>query len=139
MVFRLDILWRRWWIGNFFFINFKKNLPIFVLTFWLNVGLGEIMFWLPFLLVFTSVWACGIDVLYPLSCNEFLYNSVALANSSLLQHNSGNPLLNKKRWTKNAILWKKCLFLRIYIWTDISLWHSKWLHIIPKKLSIFVE
>ena len=38
MVFRLKLLWRKWWFGNCFFINFKNIFPILVLTFWLNGG-----------------------------------------------------------------------------------------------------
>ena len=92
MVFSLKILWRWWWIGKCFFINFKNILSILVLTFWLNGRLNQIMFRLLFLLVFTSVWAYDIYVLYPLSCNNFLYKSFALSNSSLLQANSDNLL-----------------------------------------------
>ena len=92
MVFRLKILWRRWWFGKCFFVNFKTILPILVLTFWLNGGLNQIMFQLQFLLVFASVWAYDIDVLYPLPCNDFSYKSFALSNSSLLENNSDNLL-----------------------------------------------
>ena len=92
MVFRLKILWRGWWFGKRFSINFKKILPILVLTFWLNGGLNQNMFRLLFLLVFTFVWAYDIYVLYPHSGNDFSYNSFALSNSSLLQDNSYNLL-----------------------------------------------
>ena len=88
MVFRLKILWRRWWFGKYFFIDFKDILPVLVLTFWLNDRLNQIIFRLLFLLVFTSVWAYDIDVLYTLSCNDFSYKSFALSNSSFLQDNS---------------------------------------------------
>ena len=90
MVIRLKILWRRWWFRKNVFINFKKILPILVLTFILNGGLNQIMFQFLFLLVFISVWAYDIVVLYPLSCNDFSYNSLALSNSPLLQDNSDN-------------------------------------------------
>ena len=75
-----------------FFINFKNILPILVLTFLLNGGLNQITFRLLFLLVFTSVSAYDIDVLYPHSYNDFLYKSLALSNSSLLQDNSDKLL-----------------------------------------------
>ena len=105
MVFRLKILCRWWWFGKCFFNSFKNILPVLVLIFWLNGGLNQIMFRLLFLLVFTSVWAYDIDVLYPLSYNDFSYKSFALSNSSLLQDNADN-----RRW------FRQCWFYILAEW-----------------------
>ena len=92
MVLKWKILWRQWWSRKCFFINFKKILPILISKFWLNDGLSQIMFQLLFLLVFTSVSAYDIDILYPLSCNDFCITALLSRNSSLWQDNSDNLL-----------------------------------------------